>query len=157
MEGLLNGRGDLDGNIRMLKRTGAKFIGRSLCLWTGEANLIRNLERAKEQITKVLAADADMILQACVFESVWVWGYDEITWFAHQSRTYRAGWLRYARDWVRTTDPSGFLQMPGSRTMRSPRDGKRWYYANEPSPSVPEGLGDEEAIHSLWADDSVGE
>ena len=29
MEGLLNGRGDLDDNIRMLKDTGAKFIGRS--------------------------------------------------------------------------------------------------------------------------------
>jgi hypothetical protein len=49
MEGLLNGRGDLDDNIRMLKATGAKFIGRSLCLWTGEANLLRNLGRAKEQ------------------------------------------------------------------------------------------------------------
>ena len=47
MEGLLNGRGDLDDNIRMLKHTGAKFIGRSLCLWAGEANLLRNLERAK--------------------------------------------------------------------------------------------------------------
>ena len=47
MEGLLNGRGDLDDNIRMLKSTGAKFIGRSLCLWGGEAALLRNLERAK--------------------------------------------------------------------------------------------------------------
>ena len=57
MEGLLNGRGDLDDNIRMLKSTGAKFIGRSLCLWGQEGNLLRNLERAKEQIPKVLAAD----------------------------------------------------------------------------------------------------
>ena len=39
MEGLLNGRGDLDDNIRMFKTTGAKFIGRSLCLWGGEADL----------------------------------------------------------------------------------------------------------------------
>jgi hypothetical protein len=85
---------------------------------------------------------------------IWVWGYDEITWFAHQSREYRAGWLRYARDWVRTTDPNGFLQMPGSRTMRSPLDGKRWYYANTPSPAVPDGLGDEEAIRALWAGDA---
>ena len=46
MEGLLNGRGDLDDNIRMLKHIGAKFIGRSLCLWGGEANFLRNLERA---------------------------------------------------------------------------------------------------------------
>src|SRR6478672_9857245 len=70
MEGLLNGRGDLDDNVRMLKSMGAKFIGRSLCLWTGEANLLRNLERARQQVPKVLAADPDLILQACVFESV---------------------------------------------------------------------------------------
>ena len=70
MEGLLNGRGDLDDNLRMLKSMGAKFIGRSLCLWGGEANLLRNLERAKQQIPKVRQADPEMILQACVFEIV---------------------------------------------------------------------------------------
>ena len=70
MEGLLNGRGDLDDDIRMLKSTGAKFIGRSLCLWGREADLLHNLERARQQIPKVLAADPDMILQACVFEVV---------------------------------------------------------------------------------------
>jgi hypothetical protein len=358
MEGLLNGRGDLDDNIRMLKATGAKFIGRSLCLWTGEANLLRNLERAKEQLPRVHAADPDMILQACVFESVstqveqvpvpdwaftalgrpvekwnfryadmlspegrrrnqwgrnssgpdvsrpetklwfyylaasyidlgfeaihfgqaelmggndrdgehwsevlrlvrayaakrarrhmvlcdahvpsggllrdgrllfdfhsfplrimevpdkpqeailkvgfsdgiygrskggvtpsgwrcdhlpylveidnwgvsrqpgkpaaggiWVWGYDEITWFAHQSKEYRARWLGYAWGWVRTTDRNGYLQMPGSRTMRSPLDGKRWYHANTPSPAVLDGLGDEEAIRAIWAADAGG-
>ena len=57
MEGLLNGRGDLDDNIRMLKSTGAKFVGRSLCLWGGEANLLQNLERAKQQVPKVHEAD----------------------------------------------------------------------------------------------------
>ena len=356
MEGLLNGRGDLDDNIRMLKSTGAKFIGRSLCLWGGEANLLRNLDRAKHQVPKVLAADPDMILQACVFEvvttqveqvpvpewafaafglpvetrnfryadmlyadgrrqrqwgrnssvpdvsrpetqlwfyflaksfidigfeaihfgqaeimngndrdlrhwselldkvrsyaakharrhlvlcdahvpsgglvrdgrllldfhafplrvmespdrpqeavlkvgfsdgiygrskggvtpsgwkcehlpylveldnwgvsrqpgeakagGIWVWGYDEITWFALQSKQYRADWLRYAWDWLARNDANGHLQMPGSRTMRSPRDGRRWYYANIPSASVPDGLGDEEAIRAIWAGDS---
>jgi hypothetical protein len=358
MEGLLNGRGDLDDNIRMLHDTGAKFIGRSLCLWGRESELIRNLERAKQQIPKVHAVDPEMILQACIFEivtsqvnqvpvpewafvalgqpvekrnfryadmlypdgkrvnhwgrngsvpdvsrpetklwfyflaaafidlgieaihfgqtelmngndrnldhysqilalirahakgharrhmlvcdshvpsgglvrqgqllmdfhsfplrimevperpqeailkvgfsdgiynrskggktysdwacehlpylveidnygasstpgqakagGIWVWGYDEITWFAHQSREYRKDWLRYAWDWVRRTDPNGHLQMPGSRTMRSPRDQMRWYFANNPSPAVPTGLGDEEAIRAIWADDSEG-
>ena len=85
---------------------------------------------------------------------IWVWGYDEITWFAHQSHEYRNRWLRYAWDWVRRTDPNGYLQMPGSRTMRSPRDGKRWYYANNPGPKVPEGLGDEVAIRDIWAADA---
>lgn len=84
---------------------------------------------------------------------IWIWGYDEITWFAHQSKEYRARWLRYAWDWVRRTDPNGYLQMPGSRTLVSPLDGKRWYYANAPSPAVPEGYGDEEAIRAIWAGD----
>jgi hypothetical protein len=357
MEGIFNGRGDLDDNIRMLKSTGAKFIGRSLCLWAGEANLLRNFERAKLLVPKVHAADPEMILQACIFEivttqveqipvpdwaftalgeivekrnfryadmlspdgrrrnqwgqgssvpdvsrtetklwfyflaasyidlgfeaihfgqaeimngndpdlehwskvlslarsyaakharrhmvlcdahvpsgglvrngkllldfhsfplrimevpdrpqesvlklgfsdsiyarskggitfsgwkcdhlpylveldnwgasrqpgkagagGIWVWGYDEITWFAHQDAQYRDKWLRYAWDWVHRTDPNGHLQMPGSRTMRSPLDGKRWYYANNPGPAVPEGIGDEEAIRAIWAADST--
>jgi hypothetical protein len=88
---------------------------------------------------------------------IWVWGYDEITWFAHQPKPYRAEWLRSARQWVRKTDANGFLQMPGSRTVRSPLDNLRWYYANAPSPAVPEGLGDEEAIRDIWAADAKGE
>ena len=355
MEGLLNGRGDLDDNIRMLKSAGAKFIGRSLCLWGGEANMPRNLERAKQQVSQVHAADPEMILQACVFEivstqveqlpvpdwvftalgrpvetrlfryadmiypegqrrnwganasvpdisrpetklwfyyqaasyidlgfeaihfgqveimnrndvdlahwsqvlslvrsyaaaharrhmvvcdghvpsgglvwdgkllldfhsfplrimevpdrpeeailklgfsdgiygrskggltfsgwtcehlpylveidnwgvsktpgqakagGIWIWGYDEISWFAHQTKQYRRDWLRYAWDWVRKTDPNGHMQMPGSRTVRSPLDNRRWYFANTPSPAVPDGLGDEEAIRAIWAADS---
>lgn len=357
MEGLLNGRGDLDDNVRMLKSIGAKFIGRSLCLWGGEANLLSNLERAKQQIPKLHATDPQRILQACIFEivttqveqvpvpgwvfaafgqsaekrnfryaemlypdgqfkdhwrngqsvpdvsrpetklwfyflgasfidvgceaihlgqtelmnhndknldhhsqvlalirsyatkqarrhlvlldshvpsgglvrdgqllmdfhsfplrimetpdkpqeailkvgfsdgiygrskggmtssgwkcehlpylveidnwgvskqpgqakagSIWIWGYDEITWFAHQSQQYRSNWLHYAKNWVRQTDTNGFLQMPGSRTLRSPADGMRWYYANKPSSAVPDGLGDEEAIGAIWAANSV--
>jgi len=356
MEGILNGRGDLDDNIRMLKSTGAKFVGRALCLWGGEANLVKNLERAKRQVPQFHAADPEMILQACIFEivttqveqvpvpewafaalglpaekrnfryaamlypdgrfkghwggngsvpdisqtetklyfyflgrsfidagceaihlgqtelmngndkhldhysevlvlirsyaaqharrhlvlcdshvpsgglvrdghllmdfhafplrimetpekpmeailkvgfsdgiynrskggitpsgwtcehlpylvefdnygvsgqpgknhpgTIWVWGYDEITWFAHQPIEYRAHWLRYAWHWVRTTDPNGYLEMPGSRTMTSPLDGKRWYFANKASPAVPDGLGDEDAIRAIWAADT---
>jgi hypothetical protein len=82
----------------------------------------------------------------------WVWGYDEITWFAHQTKEYRAQWLQYAWDWVRKTDPNGFLEMPGSRTARSPDT--QWYFANHPSPVVPTGLGDEEAIRNIWAANS---
>jgi hypothetical protein len=356
MEGLLNGRGDLDDNVRMLKAIGAKFIGRSLCLWGGEANFVQNLERARQQVPKVHAADPEMILQACVFENVstqveqvpvpewafaafgrpaekrnfryadmiypegqrrnwgrnasvpdvsraetklwfytqaasyidvgceaihfgqveimnrndrdlahwsdvlalvrrhaakharrhmvicdghvpsgglvrdgrllldfhsfplrimevpdraqeailkvgfsdgiygrskggvtfngwtcehlpylveidnwgvsrqpgkpgaggiWVWGYDEITWFAHQPKQYRADWLRYAWDWVRRTDANGYLQMPGSRTLRSPGDDLRWYHANNPSAALPKGLGDEDAIRAVWAADAT--
>ena len=356
MEGVFNGRGNLDDNIRMLTGIGAKYIGRSLCLWGAEANFLHDVERAKAEVPKMLAVAPDAILEACVFETVsprvdqivvpdwvfrdlgqpveqrnfrfadmiypegqrrdwgrnasmpdesrletrlwfyyqaasyidagfegihfgqveilnrndrdnahwedlltrvrayaakharrhmvlcnghvpsgglvregrllldfhafplrimevpdkpqeailkvgfsdgiygrskggvtfsgwrcehlpylveldnwgvsrtpgqaksggiWIWGYDEITWFAHQSQDYRATWLRYAWDWVRKTDPNGFLEMPGSRTMRSPLDGKRWYYANKPSEAVAEGFGDETAIQAIWAEDSA--
>jgi hypothetical protein len=356
MEGMLNGRGDLKDNIRMLKSIRAKYLGRALCLWGAEANFLANLERAKAEIPQVLAADPEMIVEACVFETVspkvndiaipdwvfnalgqpaekrnfryddmiypegqrrsmgrnaqvpdesrletqlwfyyqaasyinigceaihfgqveimnkndrdnahwehlltlvreyaskharrhmvlcnghvptgglmrngnplldfhafplrvmevpdkpqeailkvgfsdgiygrskggitpsgwkcehlpylveldnwgvsrtpgqakaggiWIWGYDEITWFAHQSRQYRSNWLNYAWDWVQRTDPNGYLQMPGSRTMRSPLDDMHWYYANTPSPAVPNGLGDEEAIRTIWEADSA--
>ncbi len=355
MEGLLNGRGDLNDNIRMLKTTEAKFIGRALCLWGQEANLIKNLERARQQVPQLHAADPEMILQACIFEivttqvdqvpvpdwafvslgmpvekrkfryadmlypdgkrkdhwragnsvpdvsrpetklwfyflgasyidvgieaihfgqtelmngndrdlkhysqvlslirehavkkarrhmivcdshvpsgglvregtllmdfhsfplrimetpdkpkeailkvgfsdgiygrskggmtysgwscehlpflveidnwgssrkpgeakqgSIWVWGWDEITWFAHQPEAYRAKWLRYAWNWVRETDPNGHFEMPGSRTLSSRNDGKRWYFANASSKAVPEGLNDEVAIRDIWRSD----
>jgi hypothetical protein len=356
IEGMLHGRGDVDDDVRMLKSTGAKFVGRSVCLWGGEAELLRNVERIRPQVSKVHAADPDVVLQACVFEivstqveqvpvpawafeafgrapeqrnfryadmiypqgqrrdwgrnasvpdvsrpetrlwfyflaatyidlgceaihfgqveimnrndrdnthwsevlslvrayaakharrhwvvcdghtpsggllhdgkllldfhsfplrvmetpdrpqeavlkvgfsdgiygrskggvapgdwtcehlpylveldnwgvsrkpgesgagGIWVWGYDEITWFAHQPREYRAKWLRYAWDWLRETDPNGHLQMPGGRTLRSPRDDLRWYHANAPSEKVPKGFGDEDAIRAIWASDAA--
>jgi hypothetical protein len=83
----------------------------------------------------------------------WIWGYDEITWFAHQSKADRSKWLRYAWNWVKETDPNGFVEMPGSRVESSPLDHIHWYYANRPGPAVPEGLGDEDAIRSIWAAD----
>ena len=52
MEGIFNGRGDFDDNLRMIKSIGAKYIGRSLCLWNGEANFLRNIERAKQHVPK---------------------------------------------------------------------------------------------------------
>jgi hypothetical protein len=355
IEGLLNGRGDLNDNIRMLQSIGAKYIGRSICLWGGEAKLLGNFDRVKQQLPMVHAADPEMVLEACIFEIVtteveqvpvpdwaftalglpvekrnfryeailyppdqrkrswvknggvpdvsqsetqlwfyflaisyiqlgveglhwgqmeimnnndrdlahyahvfqlvrayaeknarrgmvlcnahvpsgglvrdghllldfhafplrikevpdrpqeailqvgftdsiflrskggvtysgwkcehlpylveldnwgasknpgqpgqggnWVWGYDEISWFAHQSEQYRSDWLRYAWDWVRKTDPDGYLEMPGGRTETSPLDHRRWYYANAPSPAVPDGLNDEAAIRQIWQND----
>src|SRR6185369_9611152 len=70
MEGLLNGRGDRKDNIRMLQGEGAKYIGRALCLWGAERDFTNNIERARKQIPEVLAADPEMILEACVFEIV---------------------------------------------------------------------------------------
>jgi len=356
MEGLLNGRGDLNDNIRMLHNMGAKYAGRALCLWNAETDFSNNVQRARIALPKILAADPEMILEACVFETVtpkindlpvpewvftafgrpvekrnfrfddivypanqrrkmgpagevpdesrpetqmwfyyqavtyidvgcegihfgqveimnhndpnnghwarllemvrnyaakharrhmvlcnghvpsgglmhdgnplldfnafplrimetpdrpqeavlklgfsdglynrskggmtfsgwhcehlpyfvefdnygisrhpgeanakgefnWVWGYDEITWFAHQSQSYRSNWLQYAWSWVRNTDTNGYLEMPGSRTAVSPNT--HWYFANNPSPVVPQGLGDEAAIVTIWREDPI--
>jgi hypothetical protein len=355
MEGLLNGRGDFDDNLRMLGDVGAKYIARSICLWGGEARLLDNFARAKQQVPQALADDEDRVLEACIFEIVtteveqvpipewafvalgmpverrnfrydailyppdqrtrswgrnggvpdvsqpetqlwfyflaasyidlgfegihwgqveimddndphldhyarifglvreyakqharrgmalcnahvpsgglvrdgqllldfhafplrikevpdhpqeavlevgyrdsiflrskggrtysgwkcahlpylveldnygssqhpgvagqgadWVWGYDEISWFANQSKEYRAQWLRYAWDWVKKTDPDGYLEMPGGRTETSPLNHRRWYSANRPSAAVPDGLGDEDTIRDLWKSD----
>lgn len=81
----------------------------------------------------------------------WVWGYDEISWFAHQDEAYRNQWLRYAWDWVREHDRNGYFQMPGSRVLHSPVDGQSWYYANTRSAAVPQGFSQEETIKAIWA------
>ena len=48
-------RASFNDNIRMLKHTGAKYIGRSICLWGGEANLLQNFDRARQQVPLVRA------------------------------------------------------------------------------------------------------
>ncbi len=83
----------------------------------------------------------------------WVWGYDEICWFAHQDAAYRNHWLHYAWNWVREHDAAGFLEMPGSRCLDSAVAGKRWYFANTPSEATPDGFGQEETIRQIWAAD----
>jgi hypothetical protein len=86
-------------------------------------------------------------------EKLYVWGFDEITWFAHRPKEYRARWLQYAWDWLRETDPNAHLEMPGSRTASS--SDNHWYFANDPSPAVPNGMGDEAAIRAVWSADSA--
>jgi len=83
----------------------------------------------------------------------WIWGYDEICWFAHQSEDYRNRWLRYAWEWIRRTDPNGYLQMPGSRTLAAPVGKVNWYWANTRSEKAPRGFNQEETIKAIWAGD----
>ncbi len=80
----------------------------------------------------------------------WIWGYDEICWFAHQSEAYRNEWLRYAWDWIREHDPNGYLQMPGSRTLADPVGDIHWYFANNASKAVPHGFNQEDTIRAIW-------
>jgi len=84
-------------------------------------------------------------------QSPYIWGWDEITWFALMPEAQRNAWLAYAWNWVRATDPNGHLEMPGSRVL-SPGtpDGPKWYWANTRSPACPQGFNTEETIKALW-------
>jgi hypothetical protein len=84
--------------------------------------------------------------------SIFVWGYDEITWFAQQPEDYRNEWLGYAWKWVAEHDRVGHLEMPGGRMMT--RGAVNWYFANTKSAANPQGFGQEETIKSIWAADN---
>ena len=61
---------------------------------------------------------------------------DHLVRAPEQGVSRRLAALRLGLGAARRT-PTAILQMPGSRTMRSPLDGKRWYYANTPEPGRP--------------------
>ena len=84
----------------------------------------------------------------------WVWGWDEITWFAQVPEENRNEWLSYAWNWVRKNDPNGYVQMPGARIISGAPSGKRWYYVNRPGPALRDGCGQEDAIKAIWAGDT---
>lgn len=64
--------GNLDDDIRMLKNIGAKFAGRTIYLWGGEARIADPafLAQGKEMAARLHRNDQDMVLQAAVFEIV---------------------------------------------------------------------------------------
>jgi hypothetical protein len=82
----------------------------------------------------------------------YVWGYDEIGWFAHQSEQYRNDWLRYAWKWIRDNDKNGYLEMPGIRVLGAPG---KVYWANTKSAATPDGYNQEETIKQIWMEENA--
>jgi hypothetical protein len=89
--------------------------------------------------------------------TIFVWGYDEITWFSALPEAQRNDWLRYAWTWLRDNDPNGHLEMPGSRLLSPARGGggPRWYWANTRSDACPTGSNTELTIKEIWAADAA--
>jgi hypothetical protein len=88
--------------------------------------------------------------------SPFIWGWDEITWFALLPEQERNNWLRYAWRWVKDNDSNGHLQMPGSRILTpGVPDKPRWYWANTRSDAFTNGFNTEETIRLIWAADSA--
>lgn len=79
-----------------------------------------------------------------------VWGWDEISWFALQREDYRNDWLRYAYHWIKKNDPNGHLEMPGCRMLSCPNETLGSYRANTKSASCPVGYSQEKVIKDLW-------
>jgi hypothetical protein len=79
-----------------------------------------------------------------------IWGWDEITWFALQTEPDRNDWLRYAWKWVHDNDPVGHVEMPGSRLLAPAPGGPKWYWANTASAACPTGFNTEATIRELW-------
>jgi hypothetical protein len=82
--------------------------------------------------------------------SIFVWGWDEISWFAQQSEEARNKWLVYAWDWIKKTDPNGHLQMPVTRMITCSNETFRSYFANTKSTTCPVGYSQEETIKMIW-------
>ena len=89
--------------------------------------------------------------------TIFIWGYDEITWFSVLPEAQRNEWLHYAWKWIADNDPNGHLEMPGSRVISPPRGGggPRWFWANTRSDACPSGSNTEETIKEIWAVDSA--
>ncbi|HWV99294.1 MAG TPA: alpha/beta hydrolase fold domain-containing protein [Candidatus Acidoferrum sp.] len=92
----------------------------------------------------------DRVTNVANTNSMFCWGWDEISWFALQPEEYRNHWLRYAQDWIKETDPNGHLQMPVTRMITCPNETLRTYFANTRSPDCPVGYSQEETIKEIW-------
>jgi len=84
----------------------------------------------------------------------WVWGYEEIAWFAFNGSNYRDYWLEYVYNWIKKNDPVGNIQMPGKvPTAFYYSGGKRhWYRLNNPSKACRSGFGQEDVVKRLWSE-----
>jgi hypothetical protein len=83
--------------------------------------------------------------------TIFIWGYDEITWIALRSLPDRSAWIRYARNWMAVNDSSAHLVMPGSRCLvHGPSFSPSWYWSNKKSTACPKGFDTEDSIKAIW-------
>lgn len=85
-----------------------------------------------------------------------VWGWDEISWYAHQPPAYRNEWLSYAVHWLAHNDPAGHFEMAMRRGLCDSKFGKA--YEGRPdvknydaSSDLTSGFDQEAVIAQLWA------
>jgi len=77
-------------------------------------------------------------------KACYVWGYDEITWYALEDAGFRSGWLSYALQWLREIEEDGHFQLPGLRVISPGNNSKGEAYFTS-------YWNDTEAFKSLWS------
>jgi hypothetical protein len=83
--------------------------------------------------------------------TIFIWGWDEITWLACLSEADRNNWLRYAWTWIAANDSVCHLEMPGSRVLTNgPANSPGWYWSNTKSAACPNGFNAEDTIKAIW-------
>lgn len=79
------------------------------------------------------------------------WGYDEISWLGLISEDYAREFVRTAVDYMKKTDPIGYIQMPGLRlAVATDENSYNPYRCNTKSAACPTGRNLEETIKELW-------
>ena len=61
----------LDDDIRVILKAGIKFLGRAAGIWKAELPDPEHFERTRRAAERIHAADPEIILQACIFETVY--------------------------------------------------------------------------------------
>ena len=83
------------------------------------------------------------------WEQIYVWGYDEETWFYMMPEQQRNDWLRYAYHWIKENDPWCHLQMPATKPISVDNGMMR---AIAPTEDVPNALNLAPVIKELWSE-----
>jgi len=82
---------------------------------------------------------------------IWVWGYDEISWLGIVAEGYAQRFVGECMDYMKETDPVGYIQMPGCRVAASRNQyGSSPYRCNTRSNECPTGRNLENTIKVLW-------
>ena len=85
-----------------------------------------------------------------------IWGKDEISWYADQPKSYRREFVNYAYRTIRDLGDEGFLELPGRRNCPT-RDAAggfiKGYYAADNPRFYDKGCGDEEFLRDVWIAD----
>ena len=91
------------------------------------------------------------------------WGYDQIGWFANQSKEDRDRFLEYTYRWTQVNNVNAYFEVPLRRMLSDAAvtmeraddhrtDVQHDYQLNNPSPACPMGFGNEDAVLACWQD-----